>query len=302
VLDVKGLLQNYGVKNITFNGKDALFCCVFHDDHTPSCSMNLKTGVFHCFSCHAKGTVIDFVAKMENIDYEEAKTKIISKGITKIEIDLMELVRRKLFPEEKKVSEFLDESVLNKYKGFMHKSILERIPNKEVLKQFEISYSKEQNRTILPVRNHQGKLVGITAQSINKEIPRFKTLEPIKGFKKSNYLYGLNLCKGKLLIAICEGHFDVINFYNHGFPFAVGIMGSFMSEIQKNLLTRYTNHVVLALDNDEAGKNATKKIAEQLKGIVKINVITYPEGRKDPGEMNQVELYEALGGSKEYNA
>ena len=38
--------------------------CPFHDDKTPSLSINAETGKFHCFGCHAKGGDIDTVARI----------------------------------------------------------------------------------------------------------------------------------------------------------------------------------------------------------------------------------------------
>ena len=35
--------------------------CPFHDDHTPSFSVNAAGQYFHCFACHAGGDVIKFV-------------------------------------------------------------------------------------------------------------------------------------------------------------------------------------------------------------------------------------------------
>lgn len=51
------------------NGKEQVKVhCPFHDDGNPSCGINLTKKVFHCFSCQAKGNVLDFVARMEGFD------------------------------------------------------------------------------------------------------------------------------------------------------------------------------------------------------------------------------------------
>jgi DNA primase len=42
--------------------------CPFHEDKTPSLSINAETGKFHCFGCHAKGgDILDFVVTKEGI-------------------------------------------------------------------------------------------------------------------------------------------------------------------------------------------------------------------------------------------
>jgi hypothetical protein len=52
--------------------------CPFHDDSTPSFSLHNKTGdwLYYCFGCLAKGSVIEFVQKMDNCSLSEAVKKI----------------------------------------------------------------------------------------------------------------------------------------------------------------------------------------------------------------------------------
>ena len=40
-------------------GDELFFLCPNpeHDDHDPSCSVNLKTGIFYCFGCGFKGNL-----------------------------------------------------------------------------------------------------------------------------------------------------------------------------------------------------------------------------------------------------
>lgn len=49
-------------------GNDFKIPCPFHDDKKPSCSVNRKKNVFHCFSCGAKGNTLDFVTLMNGGD------------------------------------------------------------------------------------------------------------------------------------------------------------------------------------------------------------------------------------------
>jgi len=47
------------------SGGEVLVCCVWHDDRNPSLSVNLKKGVYNCFSesCAVSGSVYDLVAE-----------------------------------------------------------------------------------------------------------------------------------------------------------------------------------------------------------------------------------------------
>ena len=62
--DFRLVLAHYGLA-LSGEGEQAKVLCPFHDDVKPSCSVNLALGVWHCFACHAKGNVLEFVHRME---------------------------------------------------------------------------------------------------------------------------------------------------------------------------------------------------------------------------------------------
>src|SRR6202035_5963759 len=46
--------------------------CPFHNEKTPSFSVNSERGFFHCFGCGAGGTVFNFVMRTEGLSFPEA--------------------------------------------------------------------------------------------------------------------------------------------------------------------------------------------------------------------------------------
>lgn len=46
--------------------------CPFHDERTPSFSVNAEHGLYHCFGCGASGDAISFVRETEGLDFGEA--------------------------------------------------------------------------------------------------------------------------------------------------------------------------------------------------------------------------------------
>lgn len=46
--------------------------CLFHDDHNPSMSVNLESGVYYCFSCKTSGTLIKLVNRIHSIKKQNA--------------------------------------------------------------------------------------------------------------------------------------------------------------------------------------------------------------------------------------
>lgn len=46
--------------------------CPFHQEKTPSFTVNANNQVFHCFGCGAHGDVISFIMKLKGISFREA--------------------------------------------------------------------------------------------------------------------------------------------------------------------------------------------------------------------------------------
>jgi DNA primase len=57
-------------------GKDFVGLCPFHNEKTPSFTVNDEKGFYHCFGCAAHGDIISFVINNERLDYKEAIIKL----------------------------------------------------------------------------------------------------------------------------------------------------------------------------------------------------------------------------------
>jgi len=53
-------------------GRDYWACCPFHNEKTPSFSVSDEKGFYHCFSCGAHGSAIDFVMNTQGMSFPEA--------------------------------------------------------------------------------------------------------------------------------------------------------------------------------------------------------------------------------------
>ena len=57
--------------------------CPFHDEKTPSFSVNPQNGFYHCFGCGKSGDVITFVRETEALDFVEAVERLAQRaGVT----------------------------------------------------------------------------------------------------------------------------------------------------------------------------------------------------------------------------
>ena len=67
---VRQAAEHYGLK-VSRNG---MACCPFHNDRHPSLKLNEE--YFFCFGCGAKGDVIDFVARLFDLNSYEASQRL----------------------------------------------------------------------------------------------------------------------------------------------------------------------------------------------------------------------------------
>ena len=59
-------------------GKEFSGLCPFHNEKTPSFTVNDDKGFYHCFGCGAHGNVFDFLMQMEGVSFPEAIEQLAS--------------------------------------------------------------------------------------------------------------------------------------------------------------------------------------------------------------------------------
>jgi DNA primase len=105
-------------------------------------------------------------------------------------------------------------------------------------------------------------MCGFGARAITPEAqPKFLNSPQTSLFDKGRLLYGLDRARRSIRqneqAVIVEGYFDVIALHQAGFTNAVSPMGTALTEDQLRLLKRSSRRMILALDADAAGGQAT---------------------------------------------
>ena len=161
-------------------------------------------------------------------------------------------------------------------------------------------YDAFTNRIMIPIENLKGDVVGFSARIFNGETDAAKYINtretPI--FKKGQILFNFHnarkYIRNEKLCIIVEGNMDAINVSASGIKNVVALMGVALSLEQIKVIKRLNVPVVLMLDNDEAGLNATMKNGKLLQEngvIVKVVKLT---GAKDPDEYIRIKGVDAL--------
>jgi DNA primase len=125
-------------------------------------------------------------------------------------------------------------------------------------------YDRFRNRIMFPIRDERGRMTGFGARIVNPtDVPKFLNSPQTVLFDKSHILYGLDRAMKEIRSqdqsVIVEGYLDVIALHQEGFKNAVSPMGTALSEFHLRLLKRYSKRIVLALDPDAAGDQATMR-------------------------------------------
>ena len=70
-IDIVGLFEHFGVQ-LDKKGKSYLGKCPWHEDKTPSLSVDKVKGLYNCFGCGESGDQFSLVEKMRGCDFKEA--------------------------------------------------------------------------------------------------------------------------------------------------------------------------------------------------------------------------------------
>jgi len=159
------------------------------------------------------------------------------------------------------------------------------------LELWELGWQPHARRIVVPVRDWDGRLVGLTGRAIDPDNkPKFLHST---GFKRDYFLFGEHLVERGERGYLVEGHFDAIYLRQMGYPNTVAVMGSWVSAVQVEKIVQMFSSVTIFPDGDDAGAQAAEKWEYALKGRLPVNVIDVVVGR-DPDEYDQGELDDML--------
>lgn len=280
-------LLEYTEQSLDFeqDGKNYFTNCPLHIDLTPSLSITPEKNLFYCFSCGIGGTIVNWLMKIEGLEYEEA----IAKAASLANIDLSKMCQsqtvkflRKCSKQAKKETvkerEILDKLVLNQYtKGEIPEWIEEGIPQ-DILDLYEIMIDTRGNRIIYPVYTLDNQLINIKGRTRHKEYKKMKIKKYINYYKigAMDYFQGLNISIKDVIecgeIIIFESLKSCMKLRKYGRKNSASAEKHSLTDEQIELLIKLKVDVVLAYDSDVSLKEMIDNI-DKLKRFTNVYVM-----------------------------
>lgn len=245
---------------------NAMLHCPFHEDRTPSFSIHLEEGVWHCFSCQDSGTLKSLYRRLG----EEVDTSV-------------RLYQAKRDAEEPEVQGKDFSPLSNAHirglstrqgEDFLDDFCSSRGILRESAELYGLGYDTERDALAFPYRDEHGRVTGIKYRYRNG----FKASEP-----GSHYgIFGVEHVVGKERVIICEGESDTLRVATEcGGAYGVGgTSGASVSQAQWSKFAihfLFAKRVYLLYDGDEAGRKATDTAMSVL-GNDKYRVLSLPDG------------------------
>jgi len=163
----------------------------------------------------------------------------------------------------------------------------ERGLKEAVLDRFEIGYNPAHNSIVFPVMDRKGNVLFFKEKPLDKADQRYYNERDVE---KSKTLYGIHEVKPGNMVYLVEGEIDALTVWGWGYP-ACAIMGSVMFATQADELVRAgVDRVILAFDNDEAGRKVTQQAKDLLiKKSVRVYYFYWGDKvEKDVNELDEI--------------
>lgn len=275
------------------SGNSLQIQCPYHGnglEKKPSAGIRKSDGMFHCFACnqiHSLPEVISHCFGHEDMGVfgwqwlMKNFATIKKEERKKLEFDLS----RSIITNSDNHNTYVSETELDKYR-WTHPYWKKRgITDEKIIELFDLGYDKENKCITFPIRDKEGNCLFVARRSVNTKFFNYPS-----GAEKPLYgLYELQqLEKFPDTIYVCESMIDCLLLWQYKrYAVAMNGLGNEMQFRQlKELPCRM---LVLATDNDEAGKSARKRLKKYIRNKI-IKELIIPEGRKDIGECTIQEL------------
>jgi hypothetical protein len=277
--DIVAALGELGLlEDARISGAEAYILCPYHPDRRiGSFSISLDTGACYCFSCGNGGSFLRFLMTSRHMSRDEARRWCLSRLITIHPPGHDDHPGSR--PGTPRIPEVSEASL-----AVYQPAPGTRNASAESCQALGILHDPVSGSLIFPVRAHDGRLLGW------QEKNRHRIRNHPRGVPVKSCLFGWHLVTPGSSIALVESPLDTAVMRDAGFQ-AVASYGAGVSDEQLAMIAERCSRLILALDDDPAGWNATSRILRRPSHIP-VRVFGYgpsPAG-KDPGELGHAAI------------
>ena len=233
-------------------GKDYVGLCPFHQEKTPSFSVNPDKQFFYCFGCHKGGNVYKFIMEKEEVTFPESVERVAEFANIPMPQEYQEqpVKLNPLMQMHKEAADFYQQVLMTTKIGERGLEYArKRGLDDDLLKHFKIGYAPGKSDLL------------------------FHFSEAKKHARKEGHL------------VLFEGHMDVISAYKSGVKTGIASMGTSLTQQQVYMIRRITKQVVINYDGDDPGQHATERAVGLFKqaGNFDLGIVILPD-KLDPDE------------------
>ena len=304
IADIIGATVKLEKKGANFFG-----LCPFHNEKTPSFSVNPNKGFFHCFGCGAQGDALGFLVKTNGGDFIAAVEKLA--GILGIRVPQTQAERNAPNTDDILLAALKHWKTALKNTPAAINYLKQRGITGETVKRYELGYAAEawddlalalaskdeaqllaagvvrekngklfdyfRRRIIFPIIETNGRVRGFGGRVIRADDePKYLNSAETAQFSKRRVLYGVpqavESARQKNRLLICEGYMDVVMLSQAGFGEAVATMGTAATAEQMKRALRLSSNIVFAFDADDAGKKGALRAVSGILPALKDGV------------------------------
>ncbi|OQY38117.1 MAG: hypothetical protein B6229_06725 [Spirochaetaceae bacterium 4572_7] len=242
-VDIVTLFTDFGVE-LEKKGNNYMGCCPWHEDKTPSLSVDRTKGLYNCFGCGESGDVFSLVMKMKGLDFKQAS--LFLKGV-----ELPIVTELPKVAELKKELPKVEQSRTDTFKSELEASIILMKVRDYYFKELQnspkaLSYLSKRGLQDVTIIKHYN--IGYSTGSLVSKLSD-KQIELLKDLGVLNDK-GKEVLEGYLTFPLTNPLTDVVGFYGRAIDNRTKIKHKYLKGDHKGLLNAravkiYSDEIIL---------------------------------------------------------
>lgn len=231
--DIVSVMSSY--VNLKRAGRDYVCSCPFHSEKTPSCHIYTENQSFYCFGCGAGGDVINFIRRIESLDYIESVRFLAQRAGMNMPEDANDktaMQRTRMLEMNREAARFFRDQLISPGGEEGWRYLIDRGLTPNTIKRYGLGYAaddwhtlrlfmkskgytdfeladaaliarnnnnfydKFRHRVMFPIIDRRGNIIGFGGRTLEKDAPaKYLNSDETLVFKKRSNIFSLNFAK-----------------------------------------------------------------------------------------------------------